>query len=79
LLYNTLAQAGADVEDPTAGWRWLSDEPVDVQFVHGYHERMMMEPTVSELAKVLAECAERPFIPVSSPSVTERVMSYFRR
>jgi amino acid adenylation domain-containing protein len=63
-LFNTLAQAGADVEDPTAGWRHLSTEPVDVHFVPGYHERMMTEPSVSEVARVLTECSERILIPV---------------
>ncbi|HEU4934521.1 MAG TPA: AMP-binding protein, partial [Pyrinomonadaceae bacterium] len=79
-LYNTLAEFGADVEDPTAGWRWLSEEPVEVHFVPGYHERMMMEPSVSEVAKVLSECIERPFIPVKSESgIAARVLGYFRR
>ncbi|HET6976586.1 MAG TPA: amino acid adenylation domain-containing protein [Pyrinomonadaceae bacterium] len=79
-LYNTLAEHGADVEDPTAGWRWLSEEPVEVHFVPGYHERMMMEPAVSDLAKVLAECAERPFVRAkAAPGIANRVLSYFRR
>jgi len=79
-LYNTLAEFGADVEDPTAGWRWLSEEPVEVHFVPGYHERMMMQPSVGELAKVIAECAERPYMPVKSESgLAARVLGYFRR
>ena len=79
-LYNTLAQAGADVEDPTAGWREFTSEPVDVHFVPGYHERMMSEPAVSEVAKVLAECAENPFVSVGSErGITDRVLSFFRR
>jgi amino acid adenylation domain-containing protein len=61
-LYNTLAEAGADVTDPTAGWRALTTEPIDIHFVPGYHERMMNEPTVSEVAKVLAECAARELV-----------------
>lgn len=63
-LYNSLADAGADVEDPTAGWRGLSDEPVDIHFVPGYHERMMNEPTVGEVAKVLVQCLEIASAPV---------------
>ena len=79
-LYNTLAESGADVEDPTAGWRWLSEEPVEVHFVPGYHERMMMQPSVGELAKVLAECVERPFVPEKSEAgLAARVLGYFRR
>ena len=79
-LYNTLAEFGADVEDPTAGWRWLSEEPVEVHFVPGYHERMMMQPSVGEVAKVLAECIERPFVPLKSESgIAARVLGYFRR
>jgi thioesterase domain-containing protein/acyl carrier protein len=79
-LYNTLAEFGADVEDPTAGWRWLSEEPVEVHFVSGYHERMMMQPSVGEVAKVLTECIEKPFVPLKSePGIANRVMSYFRR
>ena len=79
-LYNTLAEFGADVEDPTAGWRWLSDEPVEVHFVPGYHERMMMQPSVGEIAKVLTDCVERPFVPVKSESgLAARVLGYFRR
>jgi thioesterase domain-containing protein len=79
-LYNTLAEFGADVEDPTAGWRWLSDEPVEVHFVPGYHERMMMQPSVGAVAKVLADCIERPFVPVKEEQgFADRVLSYFRR
>ena len=79
-LYNTLAEFGADVEDPTAGWRWLSEEPVEVHFVPGYHERMMMQPSVGEVAKVLAGCIERPFVPQKSESgIAARVLGYFRR
>src|SRR3954464_4606708 len=63
-LYNSLADAGADVEDPTAGWRGLTDEPVEIHFVPGYHERMMNDPTVGEVAKVLAQCIDRELTPV---------------
>jgi thioesterase domain-containing protein len=63
-LYNSLAQCGADVEDSTSGWGELTTEPVDIYLVPGYHERMMNEPAVSEIAKVLAECAERVPAPV---------------
>ena len=79
-LYNTLAEFGADVEDPTAGWRLLSEEPVEVHFVEGYHERMMMEPTVGEVARVLSECVERPYLPVRSElGIAARVFNYLRR
>jgi thioesterase domain-containing protein/acyl carrier protein len=61
-LYHTLTDAGADVDDPTAGWRHLTSEPIDIHFVPGYHERMMNEPTVSEVAKILALCADRELV-----------------
>jgi amino acid adenylation domain-containing protein len=58
-LFNTLAEAGADIHDPTSGWGALSAEDLDVYFVPGYHERMMNEPSVNEVAKVLAACMDR--------------------
>jgi hypothetical protein len=41
---------------------------------------MMNEPGVSQVAKVLAECAENPFVSVGSErGITDRVLSFFRR
>jgi len=55
-LISAFVQGGADVDDPTSGWSSLSTRPVEVHLVSGYHERMMNEPTVSEVAKIIDEC-----------------------
>ena len=65
-LISAFVQGGADVDDPTSGWTPLSSEPVEVHFVGGYHERMMNEPTVSEVAKVIKECIEKTLTGVVS-------------
>lgn len=52
-----LKKFGADTSDPSFGWAALSEEPVDLHMVPGYHERMLEEPYVKELAERIKMCA----------------------
>jgi len=48
MLMEGFTRAGVDIADPTSGWTPLSNQPVEVHFVNGYHERMMNDPTVAK-------------------------------
>ncbi|MGH9823272.1 MAG: hypothetical protein ACREDR_08480, partial [Blastocatellia bacterium] len=50
---------GWDLNDPTLGWGQLASEPVEVHFSPGYHESIVFEPNVSELAAKIRACIDR--------------------
>jgi thioesterase domain-containing protein/acyl carrier protein len=48
-----VAELGVDLEEPTLGWAELCTQPVHVQMVAGYHETILDEPHVQNLARQL--------------------------
>jgi amino acid adenylation domain-containing protein len=55
----TMQHAGVDLNDHTFGWSEFSAEPIEVIFVPGYHETLMLEPYVQTLAERLRWCLDR--------------------
>ena len=55
----TMQHAGVDLNDHTFGWSEFSAEPIEVIFVPGYHETLMLEPNVQTLAERLRLCLDR--------------------
>jgi amino acid adenylation domain-containing protein len=58
LMAQRLAGVGLDPQEPTFGWRELSDD-VEVHTVPGYHDVICNEPYVQGLAATLRECLDR--------------------
>jgi thioesterase domain-containing protein len=58
LMAQRLAGVGLDPQEPTFGWRELSDD-VEVHTVPGYHDVVCNEPYVQGLAATLRECLDR--------------------
>jgi thioesterase domain-containing protein len=46
-------------KDPTHGWSGLSDRPIKVEPVPGYHETLLSEPHVQTVASRLRDCIEQ--------------------
>jgi thioesterase domain-containing protein len=53
-----VAELGVDFEEPTLGWAELCTQPLNVQMVAGYHETMLDEPHVQDLARHLKTCID---------------------
>jgi amino acid adenylation domain-containing protein len=53
------AEAVAAARQPSYGWQALSSQPVELRIVPGFHETMVLEPHVRDLAKELRRCIAR--------------------
>ncbi|HKV13283.1 MAG TPA: amino acid adenylation domain-containing protein, partial [Thermoanaerobaculia bacterium] len=49
----------AEPEDPSLGWRAVARERVEIHWIAGTHQTMLLEPAVSDVAARLAECFAR--------------------
>jgi hypothetical protein len=56
----TMQHTGVDLNDNTFGWSEFSAEPIEVVFIPGYLEILMLEPHVRTLAERLRACLDRP-------------------